>query len=187
MAMEVCAQKFYSDFGGDGKKVIFRQLNATSIHDFFSDLDEFYREKGILQKNFRIWNWNCAILQIYDDMNNYYPEAYKLIILDDVEEISEVLRLLNHISIIMTPQEMSFWKIVVTTQKKPTVSDYPKIGADKFIQIQGFNSQNVNELLQPLQLETKATERIYEALGSSPLALTLFMEQLNSFQVGRQL
>ena len=171
--------------------MVYRKLACTDFNMFHSDLKDFYssfeylsRAKEKLQKNA---NWE--ILQtLYEDMSNYYPEAYKLIILDDVEEISEVLRLLNHISTIMTQTKTTpFWKVVVTTQKKPIVLNYPKIGADNFIHVQGFNSQHVNELLQPLQLETEATESIYEALGSSPLAWILFMEQFKSFQVGRQL
>ena len=185
MAMEVCAQKFYSDFGGDGKKVIFRQLNATSINDFFSDLDEFYREKDILQEKLRRRNANWDILQIfYEDMNNYYPEVYKLIILDDVEDISEVLRLLNHISTIMTQTKTTpFWKIVVTTQKQPSVPRYRKISGKNFVQIDGFNLENTQKLFESRELSVDTVERIYGVLGGSPLALTICMKSLESYLV----
>ena len=187
MAAQVSAMKFYGPhYAGDEKKIIFGRLTCTSISHLYTDLEEFYKEKDKPQKNLlrQHSKWE-RLVTLYEDMNTFYPEVYKLFILDDAEDIGEVLDMLNHICRIMLPTIRPLWKIIVTAQKHPLPSRYPEIQASDFIQVPGFNLDDTKKFFGPNKLEMTTVEQIHDVLGSSPLAMAICMKSLESYQASQ--
>lgn len=186
IATEVSANKFYNTFKGDNSKIIYRKLTCSNLNDLYSDLSQFYREQDRTQARLSNGVFTWQILQVlYEDMNSFYPGVYKLIILDDVEKVEDVLRILNSMcaGTVMEAEVRRYWKIIVTAQIKPNARMYCNIQRDKFIHIEGFVLDNAIELFKYSTLTDVMIEKIYKELGGNPLALTICMRSLGANQV----
>ena len=163
-------------------------LNCTKMSILASDIYDFYNEQGIRNTKLSIEDPTYSILgTLYTNMNDCYPDDYKLFVLDDAERVDDMLQILKFIFTMMREDQKLLWKIVITTQDQPNPARYPEISKNCFIRINGFNRADTRELFQSSELEEKTIDEIYDVLHHNPLGLTIFMEGLKLRQVSHNM
>jgi len=187
--------KVWENLKESGKR-LYRKFDCTSIEALYSNLRQLFTDLDITFEpvaDNRPKTWDI-IKTFFETLNFHHPDYHKIFIFDDVEQLSDLLKVLDDIGrYIMKPSrqpsdakvpDVGTWTMFVTSMKSvPTPAKYQHIGKNSFIQVSRFTLDEAKILFKFTRLDDDSLEKLVDTLDGMALALRIFLKSIESEQV----
>jgi len=186
--------KVWDNLKESGRR-LYRKFDCTSIEALYNDLHQLFTDLDLpveAVSDDRPKNWHI-INTFFETLNSHYPDYHKIFIFDDVEKLSDLLIVLDHIAREMRSSQQTSptkvpdvgtWTLFVTSMKSvPQPAIYQHIGKDSFIQVSPFTFEEAKILFKYTRLDDDSLEKLVDKLGGMALALRIFLKSFESEQV----